>query len=334
LQESLGSNNLFLLTLIQIIDHALSTPFMMSTTQGSDPYKYQWARYVAREKLESDFQILRSKLSDPSNNTPVPSTLSEFAFDYFPKSEVKKFTGPKPSTRGKFKVGIVGAGCSGLFTAMIIDFLNKKIPGLDIKYDILEAAGEDRLGGRLYTHKFSEKEHDYYDVGAMRFPKNKIMERLVNILHISKTSLTCLRRTFHLFEHLKLTTKLIPYYLEDHREVCPTYFNDKLWVGPPTESNDPYKINEGLPDHDKIPEEYVFDITPATMESCRGYDPKSLTYKNHRLINQRPSDVIDTVIKEFKVKLKDDLDSPKLKTEGWDMLMKADFMSTRQFFYS
>ena len=56
---------------------------------------------------------------------------------------------------------------------MILDKLN--IPGLS--YEILEA--NNRFGGRVYTHKFSEAKHDYYDVGAMRFPKIPIMEKYV-----------------------------------------------------------------------------------------------------------------------------------------------------------
>lgn len=65
-------------------------------------------------------------------------------------------------------------GMKGLYIAMILDELN--IPNLS--YDILE--GSKRIGGRVYTHYFcplKDKPHDYYDVGAMRFPKVKIMEK-------------------------------------------------------------------------------------------------------------------------------------------------------------
>lgn len=91
--------------------------------------------------------------------------------------------GPSPQSPSKLKVGIIGAGCAGLFTAMTIDWLNEKVSGLDISYEILEAASKDRLGGRLYTHRFPGTAkhpagpHDYYDVGAMRFPKIRIMDR-------------------------------------------------------------------------------------------------------------------------------------------------------------
>jgi len=82
-----------------------------------------------------------------------------------------------------FQVGIIGAGVAGLFTAMLFDYLNVKYPGLNVDYTIFEAE-EKRLGGRLYTYKFPKKSdqpdigpHDYYDVGAMRFPDVKTMER-------------------------------------------------------------------------------------------------------------------------------------------------------------
>ena len=78
-----------------------------------------------------------------------------------------------------YKVCIIGAGAAGLFTAMTIDYLNEMVPDLNFSYDILEAADETRFGGRLYTHRFSEALHDYYDVGAMRFPDIPIMKRHV-----------------------------------------------------------------------------------------------------------------------------------------------------------
>jgi hypothetical protein len=120
------------------------------------------------------------------------------------------------------RLGIVGAGAAGLFTAMVLDYLNRElwwravcrdkgwpitpfpeddsssIHGLDtqwdpaewwdthkkpkalfFKYEILEANSSDRLGGRLFTYDFggARDTHDYYDVGAMRFPDNPVMTR-------------------------------------------------------------------------------------------------------------------------------------------------------------
>ncbi len=76
-----------------------------------------------------------------------------------------------------FKIAIVGAGVAGLFTAMIFDYLNETFK-TNVEYEILEVHDEKRLGGRLYTHYFgedTEESHQYYDVGAMRFPDIKVM---------------------------------------------------------------------------------------------------------------------------------------------------------------
>ena len=107
-----------------------------------------------------------------------------------------------------YSVGIIGAGVAGMFTAMIFDYLNDRF-GTNVKYDILEAEGEHRVGGRLYTYKFPQRAnqpepgvHDYYDVGAMRFPKIQYMERLFQLVEYEP-----LNKGKH-----KLKTKLIPYY--------------------------------------------------------------------------------------------------------------------------
>jgi len=96
------------------------------------------------------------------------------------------------------KVGIVGAGAAGLYSAVLLD-------SLGIDYDILEASG--RVGGRIYTYRFDETAweastpedpefYDYYvslilpallrsilrfvqDVGAMRFPGMNYMDRII-----------------------------------------------------------------------------------------------------------------------------------------------------------
>ena len=52
----------------------------------------------------------------------------------------------------------------GLYIAMILDELNIE----NLSYDILE--GSDRIGGRVYTHRFSpldQRRHDYYDVSTI-----------------------------------------------------------------------------------------------------------------------------------------------------------------------
>lgn len=84
-----------------------------------------------------------------------------------------------PSTVTSPRVCIIGAGAAGLFTALLFDYLNQNVPGFNVQYDIFEAGDASRVGGRLYTYNFSVTPHDYYDVGAMRFPDNPIMKRYV-----------------------------------------------------------------------------------------------------------------------------------------------------------
>lgn len=119
----------------------------------------------------------------------------EISSNAIPAQKIPKLPEFKPEKTpdvlpSEMKVCIVGAGAAGLFTAMILDWLEEKVEAwglqkLNISYDIFEANGEERLGGRLYTYKFPPTEkytpgdHDYYDVGAMRFPEIPIMKRLV-----------------------------------------------------------------------------------------------------------------------------------------------------------
>ena len=61
-------------------------------------------------------------------------------------------------------IAIVGAGVAGLFTAMLLEKAIKN-NGLNIRYEILEAERADGghpLGGRLWTHHFSDSRNDYY----------------------------------------------------------------------------------------------------------------------------------------------------------------------------
>jgi hypothetical protein len=156
-------------------------------------YKYQWARHVARKSLVRDAEVVKREHSDAlqqAANGSLGGLLAGISVDatklklrdLASNADQKLTFGEPPKTDGEFHMGIVGSGVSGLFTAMIIDKLNKRSKGeLKITYDILEATGPKRLGGRLYTHRFTDEpsEHQYYDVGAMRFPDNEIMNRCV-----------------------------------------------------------------------------------------------------------------------------------------------------------
>jgi threonine dehydrogenase-like Zn-dependent dehydrogenase len=124
---------------------------------GFSPSKAAFARYLVRSLILKDIQ-------------KVPLTqLSEEIVSHAPPKEngLPEKSGKDPDVApGDLTVGIVGAGISGLYTALILQ-------SLGIKYEILEA-NPKRIGGRLYTHYFSdpnaegnESKHDYYDIGAM-----------------------------------------------------------------------------------------------------------------------------------------------------------------------
>ncbi|KAG2068177.1 hypothetical protein BDR04DRAFT_1232918 [Suillus decipiens] len=123
------------------------------------------------------------------------------------------------------KFCIIGAGVAGLYIAMILK-------ELDILFDLVEAS--DRAGGRLYTHRFSEAPHDYYDVGAMRWCEFPMMNKV-----------------FVLFKNLNVP--LIPYYMDGKN--TPVMFNNIL--GPPMDTSDydPYKFS--LTNGGMVPDEYV-----------------------------------------------------------------------------
>jgi hypothetical protein len=104
-----------------------------------------------------------------------------------PEDRKPKFPPEKLIYPPWYYVAIIGAGVAGLRTAKLLQ--DKGIP-----FKIFEAS--NRPGGRLFTYQFSSEENDYYDVGAMRFPKNDAN-----------------KRTFELFDELGLTRdgKIVEY---------------------------------------------------------------------------------------------------------------------------
>ncbi|TFK66664.1 FAD/NAD(P)-binding domain-containing protein [Pluteus cervinus] len=93
------------------------------------------------------------------------------------------------------------------------------LQSLDLEFEILEA-NED-VGGRLYTYHFDTSKppggHEYFDLGAMRFPDTPMM-----------------RRTFHLFKLLGNRIKPIDYIFSNDNSIL-LYNNDPKQNGPPTE---------------------------------------------------------------------------------------------------
>lgn len=135
----------------------------------SPSFRAQWARRLVRSKLSK--QVNHHGGNDflhggMPGQTPLAST---------PLQLPQNFDLPEVNFDKGTKVCIIGAGAAGLYIAMILDDL--AIPNLS--YDILEA--DDRVGGRMKTHYFSDAKHDYYDIGAMRFPQIPIMDRTFDL---------------------------------------------------------------------------------------------------------------------------------------------------------
>ena len=139
-------------------------------------WRAKWARRLVREKVAAQITALRPSEGDGHplhDSIPFyPSFGAGQTQDPLKLPPLPARTQPQamgrlldPDDSAEWRVSIIGAGTAGLYIAMILDDL--QIPGL--KYDLLEAS--DRVGGRVYTHYFSKTSHDYYDIGAMRFPK-------------------------------------------------------------------------------------------------------------------------------------------------------------------
>ena len=108
-----------------------------------------------------------------------------------------------------YHVAIIGAGVAGLRTAMLLQRMG-------IPYKIFEAS--DRPGGRVYTYQFASRppgnpqgNHDYYDVGTMRYPDNNAN-----------------KETFKLFDELGLSSKKIRYVLSNEGDI--RYYNSRCRI--------------------------------------------------------------------------------------------------------
>ena len=135
----------------------------------------RYARHLVREKVAAQLNALQKGNNGQSNTPHLPYPLfgagqpgiQPWKLPSAPKrhqpQELKRPLDPHDPA--EWRVSIIGAGTAGPYIAMILDDL--QVPGL--KYDLLEAS--DRVGGRVFAHHFSKTTHDYYDIGAMRFPK-------------------------------------------------------------------------------------------------------------------------------------------------------------------
>lgn len=146
-------------------------------------------------------------------------------------------------------VAIVGAGVAGLYAAMLLKEKNH-----EFNVHIYEAS--ERIGGRLYTHRFENKsaintpakagEYDYFDVGAMRFPETPVMEK-----------------TYELFRMLKIP--LLPYNISNEANwMCYNGVRKQkagmanAWAG------DPFRVSKK--NKGNVPDEYACQDPSALLE--------------------------------------------------------------------
>ncbi|KAG8716210.1 hypothetical protein FRC09_015972 [Ceratobasidium sp. 395] len=194
------------------------------------------------------------------------------------------------------KIGIIGAGVSGLYAAMILD-------DLEVPYEILEA--NNRIGGRIYTHRFNGTDgenalvgdparYDYFDVGAMRYPDIPFM-----------------RRVFDLFETIEIQNLLREYKLSDTRNHM--YFNNiRRSNAQSTEILDPFK--DSVSKGGDVPDAFLQEPDAVTtwIEKVYGKFKKRFA-------------LIDLVPPENR---------RQVFQQAWECLTKYDHLSTRGYMLS
>jgi hypothetical protein len=91
--------------------------------------------------------ILEQSRNHPRSHPTAGNTRDSFLQKLLHNSAAYgNFSAASPS-KVPLKVGIIGAGAAGLYSAILLE-------SLGIDYEILEA--NTRIGGRIYTHRFDE----------------------------------------------------------------------------------------------------------------------------------------------------------------------------------
>ncbi|KAF5648858.1 amino-acid oxidase [Fusarium sp. NRRL 25303] len=270
----------------------------------------QWARQHINRAIRQDWNALLEHSDDSSElgSLPFIPKTSELP----PAPAPQKSSAPHDHEAQKprvIKIGVIGAGAAGLFTGLVLDYLNSELKKgsipLSFDYEIHEAAGSDRVGGRLFTYNFGGQRdtHDYYDVGAMRFPDNPVM-----------------KRTFELFGRLGMEKtdlktnpnapdgSLIPYYMAPNApNTNPWCYNDiNVWGA----SYQSVQTSAGT-------------VDPFQVDTDKSIDPK--------LLKVGPDEVVKANIEPLRQALKEDAEKTPPGDKGWKMLMEYDTYSTRQF---
>ena len=82
---------------------------------------------------------------------------------------------------GPSSVGIVGAGMAGLYAGLLLQQAG-------VSTQIFEA-NATRLGGRIYTHRFTSDANQYFEAGAMRLPNTPEQQPVLNLIAALNASL-------------------------------------------------------------------------------------------------------------------------------------------------
>ncbi|KAL2850679.1 hypothetical protein BJY01DRAFT_261437 [Aspergillus pseudoustus] len=201
----------------------------MTTVWFTAKLRCLWARRIARMRLREDLRKVHMACKTDRSNVElaVPAPSTALCAHHIPLPEppsellAQLLRGQEPHP---LKIGIVGAGISGLYLAMLFDEL--QIPGLT--YEILESS--NRTGGRVLTHYFDGEGEHHYDVGAMRFPDENVTDMPTSI-----------ERAFDLF--CQAGVKLLPYDTEGRN--CPHMFNSHGYIPDSSTSPefDPYAFS-------------------------------------------------------------------------------------------
>jgi len=155
------------------LDGRLNLRNQWARQHAANGVREEWNKLVERSLPQEEwdkYRMTRSSdpLPDPSGlisrmSTSLPAFTARFlpALPSQASVQLAHSTSPGVSHHKttSFTVGIVGAGAAGLFTGLILDYLNSKVDRFNASYDILEANAKDRVGGRLYTHNFDDGEH-------------------------------------------------------------------------------------------------------------------------------------------------------------------------------
>ncbi|KAK1831502.1 amine oxidase [Podospora conica] len=305
------------------IDPDLSIRNQWARQHASKDIQKKWNRFVHHQPVDEQPGL---DLIGDHHQLPPPPLRSPPKFQYPPKKRIV------------IKIGIVGAGAAGLFAAQVLDHLNFRLfleallndgfkgvmptmddfkkdyidpgcmpPTLYFKYEILESAAEERVGGRLFTYNFGDPKgpHDYYDVGAMRFPDNPVMTRTFDLFAMLGMKKTNLRDN----PHAPLGS-IIPYYMQNgdasRGDIEPWCYNDITHWGT-------YGTIEAQSD----------DGDPFKM-SVNNIIPKDI-------MRHSPDEVMRAAIKPFRDALREDAREGSDGRSGWDLLMEWDKYSTREF---